>query len=101
MNSYKDIHGEFSFYQLSLLLSFSRPGYYLAQMVKNQPAVQEIQVRSLGWEDPLERCLVGYNPWGRKESDTTKGLTLSPKDMTVFFPQVSFLLLRLFTSTNR
>ena len=27
----------------------------LAQMVKNLPAMQETQVRSLGWEDPLER----------------------------------------------
>ena len=24
-------------------------------MVKNPPAVQETQVRSLGWEDPLEK----------------------------------------------
>jgi len=50
-------------------------------MVKNLPAVQEIQVRSLGREDPLEkgmathcsilawripwqRSLMGYSPWG-------------------------------------
>ena len=26
----------------------------VAQMVKNLPAVQEMQVWSLGWEDPLE-----------------------------------------------
>ena len=26
----------------------------VAQMVKNPPAVQETQVQSLGWEDPLE-----------------------------------------------
>jgi hypothetical protein len=26
----------------------------VAQSVKNLPAVQETQVRSLGWEDPLE-----------------------------------------------
>ena len=49
----------------------------------------EMQVQSLGWEDPLEKemqptpvflpgesdgqkSLVGYNPWGRKESDTTE-----------------------------
>ena len=48
-----------------------------------------MQVRSLGWEDPLEQEmathsnilawkipwteeLAGYSPWGRKESDTTK-----------------------------
>ena len=27
----------------------------VAQMVKNLPAMQETQVRSLGWEDPLEK----------------------------------------------
>ena len=27
----------------------------VAQMVKNQPAMQETWVRSLGWEDPLEK----------------------------------------------
>ena len=26
----------------------------VAQMVKNVPAMQEIWIRSLGWEDPLE-----------------------------------------------
>ena len=48
-----------------------------------------MQVRFLGWEDPLEkemathssvlaweipwkRSLEGYSPWGRKESDTTE-----------------------------
>ena len=50
-------------------------------MVKNLPAIQEIQVPSLGWEDPLEKgmathfiiltwrihgqwSLVGYYLWG-------------------------------------
>ena len=58
----------------------------VAQMVKHLPAMRETQVRSLGWEDLLEkqqptpvllpgeshgrRSLVGYSPWGRKESDT-------------------------------
>ena len=27
----------------------------VAQMVKNLPAMQKTQVRSLGWEDPLEK----------------------------------------------
>ena len=55
--------------------------------------MQETQVQSLGQEDPLEkgmattsvflpgeyygqRILVGYSPWGRKESDTTEWLAL-------------------------
>ena len=61
----------------------------MAQTVKkkNLPAMWEIQVQSLGGEDlttvflPREfhgqRNLVGYSPWGHKESDMTEGLTLS------------------------
>ena len=29
--------------------------FQVAQMVKNLPAMQEMWVRSLGWEDPLEK----------------------------------------------
>ena len=64
----------------------------VAQMVKNLPAIQETQVGSLDWEDPLEkgmathssilawkshgqRRLAGYSPWGHKELDTTEQLT--------------------------
>ena len=64
----------------------------VAQMVKNLPAVQETQVKSLGQEDPLkkgmstesnilaweyhwQRSLAGYNAWGYRELDTTKWLT--------------------------
>ena len=33
-------------------------GFFLvAQILKNQPAVRETQVPSLGWEDPLEKGL--------------------------------------------
>ena len=61
-------------------------------MRKNTPAMWEICVQSLGWEDVLEmgmathipawrihgqRRLVVYSPWGHKESDTTECLTLS------------------------
>ena len=66
----------------------------MAQTVKNLPTMQETQetwVQSLGQENPLEkgiqltptflpgefhgqRSLVGYSPWGRKESDTTEQL---------------------------
>ena len=62
-------------------------------MVKNLPAMQETQVLSLNWEDPLEkgmathssilatpefhrqRNLAGYSLRGCKESDTTERLT--------------------------
>ena len=57
----------------------------VAQMVKRLSMMRETRVRSLGWEDPLEkemapgkshgqRSLVGYSPWGREESDTTERL---------------------------
>ena len=56
--------------------------------------MQETWVQSLGWGDPLKKGMAiysnsltwgipwseeagGYSPWGRKELDTTEGLTLS------------------------
>ena len=32
----------------------------MAQIVKNLPAVQEMQVQSLGWEDPLEKEMAAH-----------------------------------------
>ena len=66
----------------------------MAQQVKNPPAMKETQemwVRSLGWEEPLERAwqstpvflpgesyressLAGHSPWGRKQLDMTDRL---------------------------
>jgi len=33
----------------------------MAQTVKNLPAMQETQVRSLSWEDPLEKEMVNHS----------------------------------------
>ena len=56
----------------------------MAQLVKNQPAVQETWVRFPDWEDPLEKenathssiwpgeFHAVYNPWDHKESDITE-----------------------------
>ena len=62
----------------------------MAQTVKNLPAMRETWVRSLGWEDPLEKEMAThsrnlawrvpwteepgglYSPWGREELDTTE-----------------------------
>ena len=33
----------------------------VAQLVKSLPAVQETQVRSLGWEDPLEKEMATHS----------------------------------------
>ena len=67
----------------------------MAQRLKRLPGIQKTWVQSLGREDPLEkemaihsstpcfgvshgaRSLVGYSPWGRKESDITERLSLS------------------------
>ena len=59
----------------------------LAQLVKNPPAMRETWVRSLGWEDPLEKGTAtrfsvlagevhGLSPLGHRESDTTERLSL-------------------------
>ena len=72
------------FFCLFIYLGF--PG---GSMVKNLPAMQEMQVRALGQEDPLEkewqptpvfltgkshrqRGLVSHSLWGLKESDMTE-----------------------------
>ena len=36
-------------------------GSLVAQMVKNSSAMQETQLRSLGWEDPLEKGMATYS----------------------------------------
>ena len=33
----------------------------MAQMVNNLPAMQKPQVRSLGWEDPLEKEMAAHS----------------------------------------
>ena len=33
----------------------------VAQIVKNLPAMQETQIQSLGWEDPLEKELATHS----------------------------------------
>ena len=72
----------------------------MAQRLKYLPPMQETWVPSLGLEDPLEkematqpvflpgeshgrRSLVGYSPWGYKESDTTKRLHLTLPYLTL------------------
>ena len=71
--------------------------FLVAQMLMNLPAMQETQVRSLGWLAPLEkgwqptpvffpgevhgqRSLAGYSSWGGKQSDWNEQWTLSLSD---------------------
>ena len=51
--------------------------YLVAQMVKNLPAVQEAQVRSLGREDPLEKEMASHSrilAWGIPWTEEPGGL---------------------------
>ena len=68
------------------------PGGLVAQTVKRLSTMRETWVRSLGWEDSLEKEMAtrssslalkipwteelgaGYCPWGRKESGTPERL---------------------------
>ena len=79
-------------------------------MVKHLPATWETRVQSLGREEPLEkemathssilagkfhglRRLVGYSPWGCKESDVTERLHFLslhiPLSVYVIFPYIT------------
>ena len=44
------------------------------------PKMEETQVRSLGWEDPLKKGMATHSsiqyPWGHKELDTTEQLNI-------------------------
>ena len=77
---------------LNYLLAYAQtPASQVVQRLKHLPTMQESWVRSLGWEDPMEkemathssilawkshgqRSLVGYTPRCSKESDTTERL---------------------------
>ena len=67
----------------------------LAQLIKNQPAMQETWVQSLGWEDPLEKgrathssILAWRTPWtvqsmGSQRVDTTERFSLHFVELAV------------------
>ena len=80
-----------NFFHTHVELFFFEGASLVAQMVNRLSAMQETQVRSLGWEDPLEKEMAAHSsilawriPWmeelgglqsmGRKESDTTERL---------------------------
>ena len=54
----------------------------MAQLVKNPPAMRETGVRSLRWEDPLEKgmathsSILACSPQGRRELDMAERLSL-------------------------
>ena len=57
----------------------------MAQMVKNLPAMQETQVRSLGQEDPLEKEMATHSSilaWEISWTEEPGGLWLQKSDTT-------------------
>ena len=75
----------------------------MAQWVKNLPAMQEMQVRSMGQKDHLQEEMAThsstlawkipwteepgglYSPWDRKESDMTERLSLHFASLSVLY----------------
>ena len=65
----------------------------VAQLVKNPPAMQETRVRSLGWEDPLEKGKAPYSSiltW-RIPSDPAHGLFSSCGQQGLLFVAMAAL----------
>ena len=60
----------------------------LTQTVKNRPAVQETQVQSLGWEDPLANkmathsSILGWKIVWTEEPGGLQSMRLHKSDMT-------------------
>ena len=59
-------------------------------MVKNLPAMQEMRIQSLGWEDPLEKematsssILVWEIPWTEEQPGRLQFMVAEESDMTV------------------
>ena len=78
----------------------------MAQSVKRPPAMQETQVRSLGWEPPWREEGMethssmlaweipwaeepGYSPWGHRESDMTERLSTHMQEVNYLKNQFS------------
>ena len=63
---------------LDICIQISSRASLVAQMVKNQPAMQETPIQYLGWEDPLEKGLatdssvLAWNTLWTEESGSLK-----------------------------
>ena len=63
----------------------------VAQTVKNLPAMQETQVRSLGWEDPLDKEMATHSsllawriPWTEEPGGLVHGVAKSWTQLSDF-----------------
>ena len=85
-----------SFSFVCIYLNAITSGFPWGSTVNNLPAMWETWVRSLGWQDPLEKrkathsSILAWKILGSQESDTTEQLSLSP---LVQFKLLFFLLL--------
>ena len=64
------------FWRSGRKIQIGKKASLVAQTVKNPPAMQEIWVRSLGWEDPLEKgtathssILAWRSPWAEEPGE--------------------------------
>ena len=83
--------------KIPVIIYTSKWASLMAQLVKNLPAVQEIWVQSLGWEDPLEKGTAAHSsilawriPWTEepgglqsmwRQRDRTECLTHTPTQL--------------------
>ena len=56
----------------------------MAQLVKNLPAMQETWVRSLGWEDPLEKGKATHSVFWPREFHGPYGIAKSQTGLSDF-----------------
>ena len=63
----------------------------VAQMVKRLPTMRETQVRSVGWEDPLEKKMATHSstlawkiPWTEEPGSTVHGVAKSRTRLSDF-----------------
>ena len=77
----------------------------MPQMVKNMPAMQETWVRSLGWEDPLEKGMATHScilAWEISRTEEPGGLQFMGSQRVghdlVSKAMISLLVLSFFTS---
>ena len=74
----------------------------VAQMVKHLPTMRETQVRSLGWEDPLEKEIATHSStlawkitWTEELEATVHGVAKSQTQLSnfIFFLKAQFLII--------
>ena len=63
--------------------------YHVGDLGREDPLEKEMATHSstLAWKIPWMKSLVGYSPWGRKESDTTEQLHLTK---SIFLMQILY-----------